>query len=143
MGLTKAALNCIVAAQVINLQNGKSKLVYCQQDGGSQLTLVLNKLVQELNLMPYDQASFCIVTLTSETLTHTNLVKFNLHYLFSNEMFELSNVVTNSSWQDDVETSPLFSHFEVKLFELLDNNMVDLLIGNDNAFLMTVLEEKV
>ena len=54
IGSTKAALNRIVAARVINPQNGKSKLVYCQQDGGSQLTFVSNKLVQELNLIPYD-----------------------------------------------------------------------------------------
>ena len=147
---TKAALNQVVAARVINPQNGKSKLVYCQQDGGSQLTFVSNKLVQELNLIPYDQASFRIVTLNGETLTHTNLVKFDLQSLFSNEMFELSNVVTNSAWQDDVETLPhrqdlnLFSYFEdVELYELPDNDTVDLLIENDNAFLMTVLEERV
>ena len=35
IGSTKAALNRIVAARVLNPQNGKSKLVYCQQDGGS------------------------------------------------------------------------------------------------------------
>ena len=62
-------------------------------------------------------------------------------------MFELSNVVTNSAWQDDVETLPhrqdlnSFLHFED--VELPDNDTVDLLIGNDNAFLMTVLEERV
>ena len=35
IGSTKAALP-MLAARVINLQNGKSKLVYCQQDGDSQ-----------------------------------------------------------------------------------------------------------
>ena len=119
IGSTKAALNRIVAARVINPHNGKSKLVYCQQDGGSQLTFVSNKLVQELNLIPYDQASFCMVTLKGETFTHTNLVKFDLQSLFSNEMFELSNVVTNSAWQDDVKTLPhkqdlnWFSHLKM------------------------------
>ena len=91
-----------------------------------------------------------MVTLNGETLTHTNLVKFDLQSLFSNEIFELSNVVTNSAWQNDVETLPhkqdlnSFSHFEnVELYELPDNDTVDLLIGNDNAFLMTVLEKRV
>ena len=90
------------------------------------------------------------MTLNGEALTHTNLVKFDLQSLFSNEMFELSNVVTNSAWQDDVETLPhrqdlnSFPHFEdVELYELPDDDTVDLLIGNDNAFLMTVLEERV
>ena len=73
IGSTKAALNQIVAARVINPQNGKSKLVYCQQDGSSQLTFFSNKLVQELDLIPYDQASFRIVTFNGETLTHTQI----------------------------------------------------------------------
>ena len=46
IGSTKAALNRIVAARVINPQTGKSKLVYCQQDEGSQLTIISNKLVE-------------------------------------------------------------------------------------------------
>ena len=53
IGSTKAALNRIVAARVINPLTGKSKLFYCQRDGGSQLTIISNKLVEELtwNLM--------------------------------------------------------------------------------------------
>ena len=82
IGSTKAALNRIVAARVINPQTGKSKLVYCQQDGGSQLTIISNKLVEELNLKPYDQASFKIETMNGATLTHSDLVRFNLQSLF-------------------------------------------------------------
>ena len=52
IGLTKVPLNRIVAARLINPQTGKSKLVYCQQDGGSQLTITSNKWVEELNLEP-------------------------------------------------------------------------------------------
>ena len=52
IGSTKAAPNRIVAARVINPQTGKSKLVYCQQDGGSQLTIISNKLVEESNFEP-------------------------------------------------------------------------------------------
>ena len=96
IGLTKAALNRIVAARVINPQTGKSKLIYGQQDGGSQLTIISNKLVEELNLEPYDQASFRIETMTGATLTHSDLVRFNLQSLFSDETFALRNVVTHS-----------------------------------------------
>ena len=88
-------------------------------------------MVQELNLIPYDQASFRIVTLKD---------KFDLQSLFSNEMFELSNVKTLPHRQD----LNSFSHFEdVELYKLPDNDTLDLLIGNDNAFLMIVLEERV
>ena len=150
IGSTNAALNCIVAARVINPQTGKSKLVYCQQDGGSQLTIISNKLVEELKLEPYDQASFGIESMTGATLTHSDLIRFNLQSLFSDETFALSNVVTHSPWLDDMNTLPhrqdmsTFAHFkDVELFELPENTTVDLLIGNDNAFFMTVLEERV
>ena len=125
IGSTKAALNRIVAARVINPQTGKSKLVHCQQDGGSQLTIISNKLVKELNLEPYHQASFKIETMTGVTLTHSDLVRFNLQSLFSDETFALSNVVTHSPWHDDMNTLPhrqdmsTFAHFkDVELFEL-------------------------
>ena len=147
---TKVALNRIVAARVINPQTGKSKLVYCQQDGDSQLTIISNKLVEELYLEPYDQASFKIKTMTGATLTHSDLVRFNLQSLFSNETFALSNVVTHSPWRDDMNTlqhrqdMSTFAHFrDAELFELPENKTVGLLIGNGNAFLMTVLEERV
>ena len=78
VGLTKAALNRIVAARVMNPQNGKSKLIYCQQDGGSQLTLISNKLVEELDLQPHDRASFRMETMTGEKVTNADLV--NLIY---------------------------------------------------------------
>ena len=107
-------------------------------------------MVEELNLEPYDQASFRIETMTGATLTHSDLVRFNLQSLFSDETFALSNVVTHSPWRDEMSTLPhkqdmsTFAHFkDVELFELPENKTVDLLIGNDNAFLMTVLEERV
>ena len=58
--------------------------------------------------------------------------------------------MTHSPWRDDMNTLPhrqdmsTFVHFkDVELFELPENKTVDLLIGNDNAFLMTMLEERV
>ena len=150
IGPTKAALNRIVATRVINPLNGKHTLVYCQHDGGSQLTLILDKLVKELELEPYDQSSFRMETLSGSKVTRANLVKFDLQSLFSEEVFALSNVVTNKPWKDDLDTLPHkqdmsdYSHFnDVELLELTDRTSVDLLIGNDNACLMTVFEERV
>ena len=102
------------------------------------MTIISNKLVEELNLEPYDQASFRIETTTGATLTHSDLVRFNLQSLFSYETFALSNVVTHSPWRDDMNSLPhipdmgTFAHFQdVELFELPENKTVDLLIGND------------
>ena len=88
-------------------------------------------------------------TLSGDKLINAELVKFELESLFSTEKFSLSNVVTHSSWQDDVSALPhrqdmsSYSYFEdVELVQLLERDSVDLLVGNDNAFLMTVLEER-
>ena len=88
--------------------------------------------------------------MTGTTLSHSDLVRFNLQSLFSDETFALNNVVTHSPWRDNMNTLPhrqdmsTFAHFkDVELFELPENKTVDLLIGNDNAFLTTVLEERV
>ena len=104
--------------------------------------------MEELNFEPYNQAPFKIETMNGATLTHSDLVRFNLQSLFSDETFALSNVVTHSPWRDCMNTllhrqdMSTFAHFkDVELFELPENKTVDLLIGNDNAFLMTVLEE--
>ena len=49
----EAALNQIVAARALNQQNEKCKLVYCQQDVGSRLTIILDGLVKELRMDLY------------------------------------------------------------------------------------------
>ena len=46
----KAALNRVTAVRLINPDNGKSKLVHCQHDLGSELTFVSSKLMSELKL---------------------------------------------------------------------------------------------
>ena len=67
---------------------------------------------------PYDQASFKIETMKGVTLTHLDLVRFDLQSLFSDETFALSNVVTHSPWRDDMNTLPhrqdmsTFAHFK-------------------------------
>ena len=52
----KAAYNYVTAAQ--NPATDHSKLVYCQHDGGSQLTFIASSLVEDLGLEPFDTASF-------------------------------------------------------------------------------------
>ena len=149
VGSTKAALNRIVATRVLNPQNGKSKLIYCQQDGGSQLSLILTKLVKELELKSHDSSSFRIKTMTGEKVISADLVNFDLQSLSSDQVFSLSDVVAYTPWQDDVDTLSQregvssYPHFQdIDLLHLPNNESVDLLIGNDNAFLVTVLEER-
>ena len=124
-------------------------MIYCQQDGGSQLTLISTKLVKELKLKSRDSASFRIETMTGEKVISADLVNFGLQSLILDEVFSLSNVVAHTPRQDEINTLPhredvrSYPHFQdIDLLHLPDNESVDLLIGNDNAFLMTMLEER-
>ena len=64
IGSVKAAFSRVTAARIMNPVNGKSRLVYVQHDPGSQVTLVSNKLVQDLGLTAFDNVSFEMQTMT-------------------------------------------------------------------------------
>ena len=115
-------------------------MIYCQQDGGSQLTLISTKLVKKLELKPYDSASFCVETMTGEKAISADLVNFDLQSLISDEVFSFRNVVADTPWQDEADTLPhqqivsSYPHFQdIDLLHLPDNDSVDLLIGNDKC----------
>ena len=78
IGSVKAAFSRVTAARIMNPVNGKSRLVYVQHDPGSQVTLVSNKLVQDLGLTAFDNVSFEMQTMTSCKATTADLVKFNV-----------------------------------------------------------------
>jgi len=127
-------------ARIINSKNGKSINVYCQLDGGSQLTFVSNS-GSGFGLKSYDQASFRIETLTGAKMRHANLVQCDLQSLYTDELFSLNNIVTHIPWRNDPATLPhrqnlaQFKHCDdVEMFRLPDIDSVDLLIGNDKAF---------
>ena len=146
----KAALNRVSAVRLINSDNGKSKLVYCQHDSGSQLTFVSGKLVSELKLKAFDNVSFDMDTMIGRKSNTANLVKFNIQSLYNSEMlFDITSVV-NEPWCDDVSTLlhmqqlSQFKHFDdVEILGLDNCNAVDVLINNDNAHLMYAKQKRV
>ena len=87
IGSVKAALNRVTAARVLNPANGKSNLVYCQHDPGSQLTFVSSNLVRDLGLDPFDNVSFDMDTMIGRKATTADLVIFNVHSLETDELF--------------------------------------------------------
>ena len=131
----KAALNRVTAVRLINPNNGKSKLVYCQHDPGSQLTFVSSKLVNELKLKAFDNVSFGMDTMIGRNNDTANSVKFNIQSLHNNEMFFDITSVVNEPWCDDVSTLPhiqrlsQFKHFDdVEILGLDNCDAVDVLI---------------
>ena len=87
VGSAKAAFDRNVATRILNPQNGKTKLMNCQQDGGLPLTLISTKLVKELKLKSHDSEAFCIQTMTGEKVISADLVTFDLQSLISDEVF--------------------------------------------------------
>ena len=87
IGNVKAAFSRVTAACIMNPVNGKSKLVYVQHDPGSQVTLVSNKVVQDLGLTAFDNVSFEMQTMTSCKAIMADLVKLNVQSLYTGVEF--------------------------------------------------------
>ena len=145
----KAAYNRVTAARIFNPVTGKDKLVYFQHDPGSQLTFISSDLATELGLKPFDSACFKLDTLIGTENRSADLVKFSVQSLESNALFcDLTGVV-HAPWSDDEEGLPHrqvlngLKHFEdVNIFGIDNCTSVDVIIGNDNARLMQVVEER-
>ena len=149
IGSVKAAFSRVTAARIMNPVNDKSRLVYVQHDPGSQVTLVSNKLVQDLGLTAFDNVSFEMQTMTSCKATTADLVKFNVQSLHTGEIFGNVVSVVNEPWSDDENTLPhkqdlsVYEHFNDIEIVCLDNcHSVDVLLGNDNAHLMYAKQER-
>ena len=149
IGSVKTAFSRVTAARIMNPVNGKSRLVYVQHDPGSQVTLVSNKLVQDLGLTAFDNVSFEMQTMTSCKATMADLVKFNVQSLHTGEIFGNVVSVVNEPWSDDENTLPhkqdlsVYEHFNDIEIVCLDNcHSVDVLLGNDNAHLMYAKQER-
>ena len=149
IGSVKAAFSRVTAARIMNPVNSKSRLVYVQHDPGSQVTLVSNKLVQDLGLTAFDNVSFEMQTMTSCKATTADLVKFNVQSLHTGEIFGNVVSVVNEPWSNDENTLPhkqdlsVYEHFNDIEIVCLDNcHSVDVLLGNDNAHLMYAKQER-
>ena len=123
--------------------------MYCQHDPRSQLTFIASSLVENLGLEPFDTASFKLDTLVDDKNTSANLVKFNIQSIDTEELFGVVTAAVILLWIDNVETLPHkqdlsnLQHFDVVQLFALDNcDTEDVVIGNDNAFLMCTMEER-
>ena len=119
--------------------------VYCQLDGGSQITFNSDKLLSELGLSPTGNASFIIDTTTGSQPTKADLFELKVESLYNSNTF----YVVNKPWKGDCNNLPhklsfeAYEHFIDVNLKLLNNcERIDLLIGSDNACLMTALEER-
>ena len=81
------------AAKVINPSSGKCALMYAQHDTASQVTLISERLCNELGLKKKDSNAITILTLAEETTPASGVVEFNLESLTTKEIFTVNDVV--------------------------------------------------
>ena len=137
------------AVKVINPRTGRFTLAYAQHDTASQGTIVSKSLMDELGLVASKRSQIHIRTLANEFTPCRGIVNFELESLTTGERFDVENALVVPELVDDecvlphsVDTSGL-EHFDgVNIPTLPYKRCIDILIGQTDKFLLTVLEER-
>ena len=136
------------AVRVINPVTGKSTLAYAQHDTASQATLVSERLRNELDLEAICDSSVTIKTLSDQTAITTGRTNFSLKSLTSGEDFFVKDALIVPNFCDDesvlphsVDLSGLENFINVEIPIIPERRSIDVLIGQADKNLLTVLNE--
>ena len=137
------------AVKVINSKTGCSTLAYAQLDTASQATLISYKLSKKRRLEVISNCSITIRTLGDQPSICTGETNFTLQSVINNDQFEIENAFVVPQFSDDESTllhavnTRVFSHFKgVKIPVLTHRKSVDILVGQSDRVLFTVLKEQ-
>ena len=137
------------AVQVINPRTGNSTLVYAQHDTASQVTLVSERLVNELDLNVNFDHVLNIRTLAEQTTKSAGFTELKLQSRTTNEVFEIKNALVVSNFMDDEGALPHsvnvrnLNHFKgIDIPVISYRKSIDVLIGQTDKLLLTVLKER-
>ena len=87
-------LLCTSAVRVINPRTRNSTLVYAQHDTASQVTLVSERLVNELDLNVNSDHVINIWMLAEQTTKSAGFTELKLQSLTTNEVFEIKKCLS-------------------------------------------------
>ena len=142
----RVVLMRISAVKIVNPATGKSFLAYAQHDTASLATLISETLKAELGLQA---TSDLLRTLANEKVSSEGRTNFKLESLYSGEQFHINGAVVVPEFLDDENTLPhavdtsTLEHFQgVQIPVVPDRRRVDVLIGQCDKTLLTVLEER-
>ena len=142
-------LLCTSAVKIINPSSGRFALVYAQHDTVFQVTLISERLSNELGLKLKDSPAITICRLTEESTPASGVVQFNLESLTTKKLFAVKDAVVVPGFIDDERVLPHdintanLEHFKgVEIPTIPEVNSVDILIGQPHKSLLTVLEER-
>ena len=137
------------AVRVINPDTKKSTLAYAQMDTALQATLISERLCNELRLKRNVNASTAIRTLGDFTTKCNWHSDFDLTSLSDGKTYGIKGALNVSNFEYYENTLPhciytsKLSHFRgVQIPVISYRKSVDLLIGQSDKFLLTVLEER-
>ena len=137
------------AVKVVNPDTGKATFAYAQHDTASQATLISKSLRDELGLSTdHDQAT-AIRTLAEQTISSHGTTEFQVESLSTGEAFKITNALVVPDFTDDANILPHFvnttglEHFNgVEIPTIPYRKSIDVLIGQSDKLLLTVLEER-
>ena len=137
------------AVKAINPVMGKSTLAYAQHDTTSRATLISKSLRDELGLATKTDHAITIRTLAEQTMRSGGLTNFEIKSLSNKETFAIKNALVVPDFIDDenvlphaVNTQKLKHFIGVKIPTIPQGQRIDILIGQTNKELLTVLEER-
>ena len=136
------------AVRVINPATGRSTLAYAQHDTASQATLISEGLRDELDLETVKDPSVTIKTLSDHTAITEGRTDFSLESLYTGEEFSVKNALVVSNFTDDesvlphsVDVAGLDNFNDVEITTIPERKCIDVLIGQADKGLLTVLHE--
>ena len=137
------------AVRVINPDTKKSSLAYAQLDTASQATIISVNLCTELGLKRNVDSVKSIRTFGEGTMSCKGLTNFNLESLSSGENFAIKDALVVPEFVDNedtlphrVDTSDLMHFNGVEIPTLPHRKNIDILVGQSDKALLTVLEER-
>ena len=137
------------AVRVRGPNTGKSTLAYAQHDTASQATLISQTLCDELNLETKTDSTATLRTLGDQTPVTKGRTNFELESLSTGEKFPMENAFVVPYFKDNenvlphaVDTAGLENFREVNMPTIPDRKCIDVLIGQADNHLLTVLDER-
>ena len=137
------------AVKVVNPRTGKATHAYAQHDTASQATLISDSLKHELGLGTDHNRNITIRTLAKQSTPSYGVTNFKLESLSTGEQFEIENALVVPDFIDDINTLPhsvnttgLDHFYGVEIPTIPHRKNIDILIGQSDKMLLTVLEER-
>ena len=137
------------AVRVFNPNTGMSTLAYAQHDTASQATLISEGLKNELGLDVDSTRKVGIRTLAEQTTSSGGMTSFTIQSLTTNETYAIQDALVVPGFTEEENVLPhsinvgKLDHFKgIKIPTISNRKTIDILIGQTDKLLLTVLEER-